>query len=347
MERVQIADRWVGVGEPCFVVGEAGSNHDRKLSQAKKLIEVAAASGCDAVKFQTFKADRIVAKVGDRPSYLDALTAPGETMHDIFSKLELPDEWHADLRDHANAHGLLFFSTPFDESSADRLESLGVPCFKIASFELNHLPLVEHVARKGKPMIVSTGMADLSDIEDALAVIYRHHREVILLHCTSSYPAPIEVANLRAMRTMREAFHVPVGYSDHTQGWTAAVAAVALGACVVEKHFTIDNKLPGPDHPFALDPAGLRQMVRGIRDAEAALGTGQKQRTVAEEDLYRLARRRIFAIVDIPKGTEIRPEMLDILRGTDGIEPKSLTQVVGRIARKEIRAHTALTWEDL
>lgn len=347
MDRVRIGDRWVGAGEPCFVVAEAGSNHDRKLPQARRLVEVAAEAGCDAVKFQTFKADRIVAKVADRPKYLDALTSPGESMHDIFSKLELPDEWHADLRDHAKAHGLLFFSTPFDEASADLLESLGVPCFKMASFELNHLPLVEHVARKGKPMIVSTGMADLSDIEDALAVIHAYHGEVVLLHCTSSYPAPIEHANLRAMQTMREAFHVPVGYSDHTPGWTAAVAAVALGACILEKHFTIDKTLPGPDHPFALDPGELKQMVRGVRDTEAALGTGRKHRMPPEEELHRLARRRIFAVVDIPKGTEIRPEMLAFLRGTDGIEPKFLRQVAGRHARREIRAHTALTWDDV
>ena len=226
MDRVKVADRWVGVGEPSFIVGEAGSNHDRNLSQAKKLVEVAAAAGCDAVKFQTFKADRIVARVKERPRYLDALTQPGESMHDVFSKLELPDEWHAEVRDEAKSQGILFFSTPFDEASADLLDSLGVPCFKIASFELNHLPLLEHVARKQKPMIVSTGMADLSDIEAALSVIYRSHREVVLLHCTSSYPAPIEDANLRAMRTMREAFHVPVGYSDHTPGWTAARPAV-------------------------------------------------------------------------------------------------------------------------
>src|SRR3990170_2577105 len=229
MDRVKIGDRAVGMGEPCFVVAEAGSNHDGKLAQAKNLVEVAAAAGCDAVKFQTFKADRIVAKVGDRPKYLDAITSPDESMHDIFSKLELPYEWHEDLRDHARAHGILFFSTPFDETSADLLDSIGVPCFKIASFELNHLPLVEHVARKMKPMIISTGMADLSDIEDALAVIHPHHRQVVLLHCTSSYPAPIEHANLRAIQTMREAFDVPVGYSDHTPGWTAAVAAVADG----------------------------------------------------------------------------------------------------------------------
>ncbi|HLB69080.1 MAG TPA: pseudaminic acid synthase [Thermoplasmata archaeon] len=347
MDRVKIGDRAVGMGEPCFVVAEAGSNHDGKLAQAKNLVEVAAAAGCDAVKFQTFKADRIVAKVGDRPKYLDAITSPDESMHDIFSKLELPYEWHEDLRDHARAHGILFFSTPFDETSADLLDSIGVPCFKIASFELNHLPLVEHVARKMKPMIISTGMADLSDIEDALAVIHPHHRQVVLLHCTSSYPAPIEHANLRAIQTMREAFDVPVGYSDHTPGWTAAVAAVALGACVVEKHFTIDKKLPGPDHLFALDPAELKQMVLGIRDTEAALGTGRKHRMPEEEELHRLARRRIFAIMDIPRGTAVRPEMLAILRGTDGIEPKFFRQVEGRQARRDIRAHTALTWDDV
>jgi len=196
-------------------------------------------------------------------------------------------------------------------------------------------------------MIVSTGMANLAQIEDALTVIYRHHHDVVLLHCTSSYPAPIEHANLRAMGTMRAAFHVPVGYSDHTPGWTTAVAAAALGACIVEKHFTVDKGLPGPDHPFALDPSELELMVRGIRDAEAALGTPGKHRSSVEDELYRLARRRIFAVVDIPKGTEVRPDMLAILRGTDGIEPKFLDQIVGRTVRRDIRAHTALRWEDV
>jgi len=347
MDRVRIGDRWVGAGEKCFIVAEPGSNHDGKLAQAKRLIEVAAEAGCDAVKFQTFKADKIVARVEDRPKYLDALAKPGETMHSLFQKLELPDDWHGELRDHARDHGLVFYSTPFDEASVDMLEALGVPCFKVASFELNHLPLIEHIARKKRPMILSTGMADLSDVEDALAVVYPHHRDVLLLHCTSSYPAKVEDSNLRAMETLRRAFQVPVGLSDHSLGILVPAAAVALGACVIEKHFTVDKGLPGPDHPFALDPAELRDLVRSIRDVEAALGTGRKHRVAAEEELHRLARRRIFVVQDVAEGQLIASDMIGILRGTDGIEPKHLKAVVGRRARRPIRAHTALTWDDL
>ena len=347
MGRVNIGGRWVGDGEPCFITAEPGSNHDGKLAQAKQLIEVAAEAGCDAVKFQTFKADKIVAQVEDRPKYLDDLAAKGETMHSIFQKLELRDEWHEELRDHAKAHGLIFYSTPFDEASADLLEALGVPCFKVASFELNHLPLVEHLARKKKPMILSTGMADLAHIEDALEVVYRHHRDVVLLHCTSAYPAKPADANLRAMETMRNAFHVPVGFSDHTPGWSVAAAAVALGACAVEKQFTIDKTLPGPDHPFALDPRELKDLVRAIRDVEASMGSGRKHRAPAEEELYRLARRRIFAVRDIPRGGVIDRTSVAILRGTEGLEPKFLEAVVGRAARRDIQAHTALTWDDV
>ena len=336
MDRVKIGDRWVGAGEPCFLV-----------AQAKQLVEIAASAGCDAVKFQTFRADRIVAKVKDRPTYLDGLLAEGETLHETFRKFEVPDAWHAELRDHAKAHGLLFFSTPFDEASADLLESIGVPCFKVASFELNHLPLIEHIAAKKRPMIVSTGMADLSDIEDALAVIHKYHRDVILLHCASVYPVAARDANLRAMATMRHAFDVPVGFSDHTQGWSVSVAAVALGACVLEKHFTVDKALPGQDHPFALDPGELKAMVQGVRDVEASLGTGRKRRVPAEEELYKLARRRVFAVVDIPRGATITREMLGILRGTDGLEPKYLDRVLGHAARRDVRAHTALTWDDV
>jgi len=347
VDRVKVGDRWVGAGEPCFVVAEAGSNHDGKLAQAKQLVEIAAGAGCDAVKFQTFRADRIVAKVKDRPKYLDGLLAAGETLHETFAKVEVPDAWHAELRDHAKAHGLLFFSTPFDEASADLLEAVGVPCFKVASFELNHLPLIEHIAAKRRPMIVSTGMADLSDVEDALAVIHRYHRDVVLLHCASAYPAAAGDANLRAMETMRGAFDVPVGFSDHTPGWSVSVAAVALGACVLEKHFTVDKSLPGPDHPFALNPDELKAMVNAVREAEASLGTGRKQRVAAEEELHKLARRRIFAVVDIPRGATVTREMLGILRGTDGLEPKYLERVVGHLAQRDIKAHTALTWDDV
>lgn len=344
---MKIGDRFVGTGERCFIVAEAGSNHDGKLAQAKRLVEVAAEAGCDAVKFQTFRADRIVAKVPDRPKYLEGLLAPGQTLHETFRRLEVPDGWHAELRDHAKSHGITFFSTPFDEGSADLLDSIGVPCFKIASFELTHLPLIEHVARKRKPIFVSTGMSNLSEIEEALAVIRPHHSDVILMHCASAYPARAEDANVRAIQTMRAAFHLPIGFSDHTQGWTVTVAAVALGACAVEKHFTVDKTLPGPDHPFALDPAELKQMVRAVREAEASLGTGRKERVPAEEELYRLARRRIFAVMDIPKGTVIRREMVGILRGTEGLDPKYLDLVVGQPARRDIKAHTAFTQADL
>ena len=347
MDRVNIGGRWVGAGEPCFITAEPGSNHDGKLAQAKRLIEVAAEAGCDAVKFQTFKADKIVAKVQDRPKYLDTLAKPGETMHSLFQKLQLPDEWHGELRDHAKAHGLIFYSTPFDEGSVDMLETLGVPCFKVASFELNHLPLVEHMAKKKKPMILSTGMADLSDVESALAVVYPYHQDVVLLHCTSSYPAKASDSNLRAMETLRKAFQVPVGLSDHSEGVVIPAAAVALGASAIEKHFTIDRTLPGPDHPFALSPPELKGMVRAIRDVEAALGTGRKGRVPAEEELHRLARRRIFAVRDIQRGSPIARQDLAILRGTDGLEPKYLAVVVGRIARRDVRAHTALNWDDL
>src|SRR3990172_5267923 len=263
MEKVIVGSRAVGIGEPCFIIAEAGSNHNGKLENALALIDCAAECGADAVKFQTFTVDRLVAPTNHPIARLtDNFGQFGVTVYEMFQKLELPLDWLPRLREHAERQGLIFLSTPFDERSVDILEELGVSAFKIASFEMVHLPLLRHVARKGKPVIVSTGMGNLGDIEDVLATVYAEgNHQVVLLHCGINYPAPFEEINLAAMDTMRQAFQVPVGYSDHSLGLTAPIAAVARGANVIEKHFTVDRSLPGPDHSFALSPEELKQMV--------------------------------------------------------------------------------------
>jgi pseudaminic acid synthase len=346
MTSVSIGARAVGGGAPCYIVAEAGSNHDRKLDQAFRLIDVAAEAGADAVKFQTFSAEKIQARTADRARYLDTLVEGGRSMQDLFRDLELPHEWHGKLAERARERGLDFLSTPFDEEAVDLLVSVGVPAIKIASFELWHLPLIRHAARAGKPLILSTGMAQLGDIEDALAAARGEGNErIVLLHCAIGYPPAWEDLNLRAIPAMAAAFRVPVGYSDHSSGHTADVAAVALGAAVIEKHFTIDTSLPGPDHSFALDPNELAAMVRAIRETEASLGTGEKRRAAAEDELYRVARRSLFAAVDIPKGTVITREMIAVLRPGTGLAPRYLDVVVGRAARADIRANDPITWE--
>ena len=348
MEKIKIGKRSIGDNAPCFIIAEAGSNHDRKLEQALNLIDVATEAGADAIKFQTYSAETIYSKKTPKPEYMKkkGLSNDNETLWDVIKKIEMPRDWHPKLKEYCDTKGIMFMSTPFDIKAVDELEAVGMEIYKIASFEITHLPLLEYVAKQGKPIILSTGMADLSDIETALKVINQHEKSnVILLHCAINYPAKFEDLNLRAMETMRQAFQLPVGFSDHTLGATADVAAVALGACVIEKHFTLNRKLPGPDHPFALEPDELRAMVSAIRDTERALGSSIKKHTEAEKELYRLARRSLVAACKIPNGTKITREMIAVKRPGYGIPTKMMTQLIGRTSKVDIDEEDILTWE--
>ncbi len=345
--KVKVGKRWVGDGEPCFVVAEAGANHNRDLGIGKELIDVAAAAGADAVKFQTYSAETLYSKKAPKFSYLESVTS--KDTWDLIKEIELPREWQMDLAAHAAKRGIMFFSTPFDYRAVDELAAIGVPAYKVASFEIVDLPLIKYAAAKGRPMILSTGLATYEDIHDALQACWAAgNREVVLLQCASLYPAPPARMNLRAIATMRQAFGVPVGLSDHTLGIHVAVAAVAVGACVVEKHFTLSRSLPGPDHPFAVEPGELKEMVRQIREVEAALGDGRKLGPASEEqEMYQKARRSLVAAQAIPKGARIEREMIAIKRPGYGIRPKFLDLVVGRIAKADIEEDAVLTWEML
>ena len=346
-KRVQIGDRWVGEGEPCFVIAEAGANHNRDLAMGKELIDVAADAGADAVKFQTYSAETLYSKRTPRFSYLEGVSDKGTW--DLIKAIELPREWQGELAAHADRRGVRFLSTPFDHRAVDELAALNVPAYKIASFEIVDLPLIGHAASRGRPMILSTGLASYEDIADALgACAAAGNGDVILLQCASLYPAPPARMNLRAMATMRQAFGVPVGLSDHSLGIHVASAAVALGACLVEKHFTLDRRLPGPDHPFAIEPGELRDMVKQIRDVEAALGDGLKLGPAPEEEeMHQKARRSLIAACAIPGGTRIERSMIAIKRPGFGIRPKFVDLVVGRIAKVDIDEDAVLTWEML
>lgn len=346
MNRVMIGDHPVGAGAPVYIIAEAGSNHDRDLGQARRLIEVAAEARADAVKFQTFRADRIVAETATRAKYLDAILPPGKTMSELFGELELPHEWHAELKAYAESCGLDFVSTPFDHEAVDLLDGLGVKVFKVATYELWHLPLIRDIASRGKPIICSTGMANIGEVQAAVdAVRSTGNEQLILLHCVVNYPPPFAELNLRAIETMRRAFGVPVGWSDHTPGWTAPVVATALGAAVIEKHFTTDRARSGPDHRFALEPAELGMMVRAIRDAQDALGDGVKRMAPTEGDLYRTARRSLFAARVIEAGAVLGADDVAILRPGTGLEVRDLDHVIGRTARRRIERHEPLAWE--
>ncbi|MDD2655145.1 MAG: N-acetylneuraminate synthase family protein [Candidatus ainarchaeum sp.] len=335
MEKLRIGKRAVGEGEPCFVIAEAGSNHNGKLDQAKKLIDEAAKAGADAVKFQLFKAEKLYVKTAGSADYLK----DGKSIFQIIKDMELPEEWLGTLSSYCDKHGIVFLSSVFDEESADLLDKY-VPAHKIASYECNHIPLIRHVARKGKPVIISTGASTMEEIKDAVDAVHSEGGKLALLQCTAKYPAPLTAVNVKVVQTLRERFNVPTGFSDHSrEPFIAPLAAVALGASIIEKHFTLDNNLPGPDHKFALEPGELKLLVEHIRGTEKALGTGEKFVLPEEKELYEFAKRSIHAIKDIHKGERFTNENIAALRpgkAGRGLPPKHLEQIIGKKAKRDI-----------
>ena len=345
---IDIAGRLVGPGQPCFIIAEAGVNHNGSLDLACQLVDVAVQAGADAVKFQTFKAERLVTPDAPKADYQLEATAADESQYSMLRRLELGPEAHRDLIDYCASRGILFMSTPFDHESADLLAGLGIAVFKIPSGEITNLPFLAHVARCGQPMIVSTGMSRLSEVDVAVRTIQEAgNPSVVLLHCVSNYPADPADANLRAMRTMGMAFGVPVGYSDHTPGIEVTLAAVALGACVIEKHFTLSHNLTGPDHKASLEPDELGALVRGVRIVEAALGHGRKEPAISEANTAAVARKSLVAARDIPAGTVLTQELIAIKRPGTGLAPAARPYLLGRTARVFIPCGTLLTLEML
>ncbi len=329
----------------CFIIAEAGVNHNGSPELARQLIDAAADAGADAVKFQTFKAERLVTAQAPKADYQKRTSGAEESQLTMLQRLELSDPMHAELQRYSQARGLLFLSTPFDEISADFLDQLGLPLFKIPSGEITNLPFLRHLAAKGKPVILSTGMSTLAEVETALAALAGC--EVTLLHCVSNYPAQPADVNLRAMLTMRSAFSVAVGYSDHTLGSEIAIAAAALGAEVIEKHLTLDRTLPGPDHAASLEPQEFRAMVAAIRNVQAALGDGQKIPAASEAAMAAVARKSVIVVTDLAAGAVLDAAALAIRRPGTGLAPALLPQALGRRARHSIAAGTPLTWEML
>lgn len=345
MPVVELAGHKIGSAFPCFIVAEAGVNHNGNLSLARQLVDVAAASGADAVKFQTFRAEKVVTAGAPKAAYQLETTGAEEDQLEMIRRLELPFEAFRELSAYCQARKIIFLSTPFDEESVDFLDDI-VPVFKVPSGEITNLPFLSHIARKGKPMIVSTGMANLREVETAIRTIEQAgNSKIVLLHCTSNYPANSSDVNLRAMQTMAEAFNTPVGYSDHTLGIEVSLAAVALGACVIEKHFTVDRTLPGPDQRASIEPQELENLVRGVRVIEAALGHGRKEPAASEANTAAVARRSLVARRDIVSGTVLSEEDLAIMRPGTGLPPGSLSELVGRTAQVNIPAGTLLSWE--
>lgn len=324
-----------------LIIAEAGVNHNGDLGMARELIAVAAAAGADLVKFQTFDAASLIAADAPKAAYQITATGDDESQFDMVRKLELSAADHDVLIAECARHGIGFFSTAFDTRSFDRLLALGLDRVKVPSGEITNLPFLRHVAAAGKPIILSTGMATLGEIEDALNVLEaggspREH--VTILHCNTEYPTPMRDVNLRAMTSIGAAFGTAVGYSDHTSGIEVAIAAVALGASVIEKHFTLDRRLPGPDHAASLEPAELKAMVAAIRNIEVALGDGRKRPSPSEIGNRAIARKSLVAAVPIRAGEAFTAANVTAKRPGTGISPMHWDEVIGTVARRDFAA---------
>ncbi len=347
-----------------YIIAEAGVNHNGRKELAFQLVDAAADAGADAVKFQTFKASKLASRHVEKAQYQKSNTDASESQFDMLAKLELPEAWHIELQQHAEKRGIEFLSTAFDELSLQFLQSLNIPVYKVPSGELTNAPLLWQFSKTGKPLIISTGMATLSEVESALAVVTHalHNDEeprsiedvwqcwskidvreklkghVTLLHCTSQYPTPWHEVNLRAMDTLASAFGLAVGYSDHTEGTVIPIAAVARGATVIEKHFTLDKSLPGPDHIASIEVDELKKLVGDIRALEIALGCGVKTPQISEWDTRRVAKQSIIVDKDLPEGKVIARDDLSTARTGGGLSPALIWQLVGSVSKKNYRA---------
>jgi N-acetylneuraminate synthase len=333
-----------------LIIAEAGVNHNGSIDIAKKLIDVAVAAGVDYVKFQTFKAEKLVSKSAKKAPYQIENTGTEDGQYAMIKKLELDEEKHNILIDYCSQKGVKFLSTAFDNESVDLLEELGIDLYKIPSGELTNKPFLQKIASKNKPIILSTGMADIGEIEDALDVLYNSgidRKDITVLHCNTEYPTPIQDVNLSAMNTIADAFKVKVGYSDHTLGVEISIAAVAKGAVCIEKHFTLDRNMKGPDHRASLEPEELKEMVRCIRNIELAIGNGIKKPSESEKKNISIARKSIHTRRFLKKGEIITESDLQMKRPGNGISPMNLNLVVGRMVVNELTEDSLINLQDL
>lgn len=343
----EINGRRIGPDCPPYIIAELSANHNGDIAQALKTIDAAAKAGACAIKIQTYTADTMTIDC-DLPDFkIEGGLWDGYKLYDLYTWAQTPFEWHQAIFAHAKKVGITLFSTPFDESAVELLESLNTPAYKVASFELTDLPLIRCIAATGKPMIMSTGMATLDEIHEAVeAARSAGCNDLVLLHCISSYPAPMDQANLKQMDIIRQNFGVTVGLSDHTLGTTASVAAVALGACVIEKHFILDRTEKGPDSEFSIEPAELSGLVNDANDAWSALGNGEFSRQPAESS-NTIFRRSLYFIKDLPAGHRIGPEDIRRIRPGYGLAPKYYDELLGRRLKQPVVRGTATSWEIL
>lgn len=331
----------------CFIIAEAGVNHNGNIELAKKLVDAALDANADAIKFQSFITDNIVSQKAEKADYQKIATGGGN-QYAMLKKLELSYEDHLTLKNYCDEKGILFVSTPFDFESVDLLEKIHVPFYKISSGDLTNIPLLRYIAGFNKPIILSTGMSNLGEIEEAISNIFDSgNKNITLLHCTSNYPTDFEDVNLNAMITIRDAFKLPVGYSDHTVGIEIPIAAVAIGAKIIEKHFTLDKNMPGPDHSASLNPTELKQMVESIRNIEKSLGNGIKKCSNSEISTKKIARKSIVCRENIKAGDIITYDNISIKRPSGGIDPKYIGEIIGKRAICNIEKDDLVLWNQI
>lgn len=343
---IQINQKKIGDNSPCFIIAEAGVNHNGDIEIAQRLIDAAVEAGADAIKFQTFNADLLVTPDAQKARYQKKSTSTSESQYQMLKRLELSPLAFKKLSDYANMKKIIFFSSPFDLKSVDILDRIEVPLYKIPSGEITNLPLLTYIAKKGKPIILSTGMATFEEIDEAIDIIKNEGVvDIILLYCVTSYPAKIESLDLTVISSLRERYHLPVGFSDHTTGIVAAIVARTLNACVIEKHFTLDRKMSGPDHQASLDPKGLKKLVMAIREVESALGNGTKKISKEESEIKAITRKSLVASIDIPAGNIITESMIDLKRPGTGLAPKNKDKIIGKKSNRSIKKNELFDWD--
>lgn len=346
-QTIIIGNRKIGANEPCFVIAEAGVNHNGKFELAKKLVDAAVEAGADAVKFQTFKAKNVVTNSAPMAAYQEKNIGIVKSQQEMLRELELSYDSFIELKSYCDKKGIMFLSTPHSEDAVDFLNDL-VPAYKVGSGDLTNIPFLEKIAEKNKPIIIGTGMATISEIKEAIKAIYnKGSKKVILLHGTTNYPCPVNEVNLRAMQTIGISTNCIVGYSDHTSSELTPALAVTFGAKVVEKHFTLDKNLPGPDHKASLNPEELKKAIQNIKYAESIMGKAEKNPTESEKKMLGLVRKSIVAAVPIKKGMKITQDMLITKRPGTGIPPVQIKQIIGKIAKENIESDELILFEKL
>lgn len=348
-KEIKIGNKFVGEGHPTYIIAEIGANFDQNIEKAKRLIDAAKECGADCAKFQSFKAEKIVSAGGFSKMNLKGVHGTwGRPVHEVFRDAEFPREWHKPLADYCKEIGIDFSTSPYDYEAVDLCEELDLPFIKIGSGEITWLEMLEYIAKKNKPMFLATGDATMSEIDEAIRTIESTgNRNLVLMQCITNYPSKIESANINVLKTYKTAFNIIVGYSDHSPGPVVALGSVALGAKVIEKHFTINKKDKGPDHPHSMDVNEFKIMVDYIRELEEALGSSRKVVVEEESETVYVQRRGLYSTRFIPKGKIIEEEDITVLRPALGIYPKYKSVIIGKKASKDIEADSPIYWSDL